>query len=80
MQTYSVTTLTVSLDAIEKNFRIARSYCAPEVRQIAVVKDDAGRTVDYLLCSNTNDLRNFPAGAYHSSNQRLFRIFGWNNG
>ena len=41
MQTYSVTTLTVSLDAIEKNFRIARSYCAPEVRQIAVVKDDA---------------------------------------
>lgn len=46
----------------------------------AVVKDDAGRTVDYLLCSNTNDLRNFPAGAYHSSNQRLFRIFGWNNG
>ena len=41
MQTYSVTTLTVSLDAIENNFRIARSFCAPEVRQIAVVKDDA---------------------------------------
>lgn len=45
-----------------------------------VIKDDAGKTVDYLLCCNTNDLRNFPAGAYHSSNQRLFRIFGWNNG
>lgn len=45
-----------------------------------VVKDDSGKTVDYLLCCNTNDLRNFPAGAYHSSNQRLFRIFGWNNG
>lgn len=45
-----------------------------------VVKNAAGKTVDYLLCCNTNDLKNFPAGAYHSSNQRLFRIFGWNNG
>lgn len=41
MQTYSVTTLTVSLDIIEQNFRIAASHCAPNVKQIAVVKDDA---------------------------------------
>ena len=41
MQTYSVTTLTVSLDTIENNYRIAASHCAPNVKQIAVVKDDA---------------------------------------
>lgn len=45
-----------------------------------LVKNSAGQTIDYLVSCNTNDLRNFPAGAYHSANQRLFRIFGWNDG
>lgn len=44
-----------------------------------LVTDASGRTIDYLLCSNTADLRNFPAGAYYYTNQRLVRIFGWND-
>ncbi len=44
-----------------------------------VVKDSNGRTVDYLLCSNTSNLENFPASAYYYTNQRLIRIFGWND-
>lgn len=43
----------------------------------SLVADEEGRTVDYLLCSNTDDLLNFPAGAYYYTNQRLIRIFGW---
>lgn len=44
-----------------------------------VLRDDEGRTVDYLLCSNTTNLKNFPAAAYHYTNQHLIRIYGWNN-
>ena len=44
-----------------------------------VVKDGDGRTVDYLLCSNTSNLENFPASAYYYTNQRLVQIFGWND-
>jgi len=44
-----------------------------------VVKNDAGETVDYLLCSNTANLRNFPAGAYYSTNQQVVHILGWND-
>ena len=44
-----------------------------------VVKDGGGRTVDYLLCSNTSNLENFPASAYYYTNQRLVQIFGWND-
>ena len=43
----------------------------------SLVTDEEGRTVDYLLCSNTDNLLNFPAGAYYYTNQRLIRIFGW---
>ena len=35
------TVLTVSLGTIEANFRLVRTFCAPDVRQIAVVKADA---------------------------------------
>ncbi|MDR1320374.1 MAG: amidase domain-containing protein [Gracilibacteraceae bacterium] len=44
-----------------------------------VVKDADGRTVDYLICSNTMDLRNMPISAYHYSRKQLIRIFGYNN-
>ena len=44
-----------------------------------VVKDGDGRTVDYLLYSNTSNLENFPASAYYYTNQRLIQIFGWND-
>ena len=38
-----------------------------------------GETVDYLVDSNTADLRNFPASAYAYTNQMLIRIWGWND-
>ena len=43
-----------------------------------VVTNDAGNTVDYLICSNTGDLRDFPAGAYFYTYQQLIKIYGWN--
>lgn len=43
----------------------------------SLVTDEEGRAVDYLLCSNTDNLLNFPAGACCYTNQRLIRIFGW---
>ena len=43
-----------------------------------VVKDEQGNTVDYLINSNTSDVRNFPVGAYPNSYQRLIKIYGWN--
>jgi len=44
-----------------------------------LVTDDSGRTVDYLLCSNTTNYRNFPAGAYYYTRHWLVRICGWND-
>jgi hypothetical protein len=44
-----------------------------------VVKDADGRTVDYLICSNTADLRNMPISAYHYSQKQLIKIFGYND-
>lgn len=44
-----------------------------------VVRDAAGRTIDYLLCCNTTNLKNFPAAAYHYTNQHLIRIYGWHD-
>lgn len=41
MQEYGLCRLSVSLDAIEHNLRLAMKRCAPGVRAIAVVKDDA---------------------------------------
>ena len=42
------------------------------------VKDGEGNVIDYLLCSNTTNYRNFPAGAYYYTGQRLVKIYGWN--
>ena len=43
-----------------------------------VLTDENGDTVDYLICSNTGDLCNFPAGAYFYTYQQLIKIYGWN--
>ena len=43
-----------------------------------IIRDEAGRTVDYLLCSNTTNYTDFPAGAYYYTSQRLIKIYGWN--
>ncbi len=44
-----------------------------------VIKDKNGRTIDYLLCSNTLDVKDFPLSAYPQVGGRLIRIFGWND-
>ena len=44
-----------------------------------VIRDENGLPIDYLLCSNTADLRNFPASAYYYTNRQLIRIIGWND-
>ena len=44
-----------------------------------VVTDSAGNTIDYLLYSNTSNLINYPASAYYYTNQRLVKIYGWND-
>lgn len=44
-----------------------------------LVQDSEGNTIDYLLCSNTTNYRNFPAGAYYYTGQRLIKIYGWND-
>lgn len=43
-----------------------------------VITDDNGNTVDYLVNSNTADLKNFPVSAYTLPNQTLTKILGWN--
>ncbi len=43
-----------------------------------VVKDENGRTIDYMICSNTSDVKDFPASAYPSPRRSLIRILGWN--
>ena len=43
-----------------------------------VVRDESGQTVDYLVASNTAELKNFPAGAYAYTRQMLIKIWGWN--
>lgn len=42
------------------------------------ITDQDGNTVDYLVCSNTSNYRNFPASAYYYTRQWLVRILGWN--
>lgn len=44
-----------------------------------VISDTSGQTVDYLVCSNTSNYRNFPASAYYYTRQWLVRILGWND-
>lgn len=44
-----------------------------------IVRNEAGETVDYLLCSNTTNYTDFPAGAYYYTSHRLVKIYGWND-
>lgn len=44
-----------------------------------LVLDDEGTTIDYLVNSNTGDLRNYPVGAYLYANQMLIRVIGWDD-
>lgn len=44
-----------------------------------LVTDETGQTVDYLLCSNTTNYRNFPARAYYYTRHWLVKICGWND-
>ena len=41
-----------------------------------VVRDAEGRTVDYLIHSNTSDVRDFPVSIYPNPRQMLVRILG----
>lgn len=43
-----------------------------------VLAGEDGEPVDYLICSNTADLLDFPVGAYCYTRQMLIRIDGWN--
>ena len=43
-----------------------------------VVTDEEGNIVDYLICSNPADLRDFPVSAYTYTRQLLIRVEGWN--
>ncbi len=43
-----------------------------------VVKNAEGETIDYMICSNTTDVQDFPASAYPSPRRSLIRILGWN--
>ena len=43
------------------------------------VLDKDGNTVDYLIDSNTSDVKNFPASAYPLPCQSLTKIYGWSS-
>ena len=45
-----------------------------------LVTDEAGNTVDYLIHSNTNDMKNYPASLYGYPVFALTRIASWNRG
>jgi hypothetical protein len=44
-----------------------------------VLRDANGQTVDYLIASNTANLRDFPVSAFYYTEQTLIKIYGWNN-
>ena len=44
-----------------------------------IVRNELGETMDYLLCSNTTNYTDFPAGAYYYTSHRLIKIYGWND-
>lgn len=44
----------------------------------SLVANAAGETVDYLICSNTNDMANYPVSLYGYPVFALARIVGWN--
>ena len=43
-----------------------------------VMRDADGNAVDYLVASNTANLRDFPVSAFYYTEQMLIRILGWN--
>ena len=43
------------------------------------ITDANGDTIDYLICSNTSNYRNYPVSAYYYTKQWVVRIFGWND-
>ncbi len=43
-----------------------------------VLKNEQGETYDYLIHSNTADLKNFPVSIYPYPRQLLIKIHGWN--
>lgn len=43
-----------------------------------VICDENGEVQDYLICSNTADLKNFPVSIYPYPRQLLIKINGWN--
>ena len=43
-----------------------------------VLRDENGKAIDYLICSNTADLRSFPVSTYMYPRHRLIKIYGWN--
>lgn len=45
----------------------------------SAVRDAAGNTVDYLVHSNTGDLKNYPASLFGFPKMSLTRIAGWND-
>ncbi len=44
-----------------------------------VLKNEDGETYDYLIHSNTADLKNFPVSIYPYPRQLLIKIYGWNH-
>lgn len=42
------------------------------------IEDESGEVLDYLMDSNTGDLRNYPASLYGYPKIILTKIFGWN--
>ena len=57
----------------------AVDFAPVEATISGIIRDEAGQTVDYLLCSNTANLRNYPASAYYYANRQLTKILGWND-
>ena len=45
---------------------------------VGLLQNTQGQTVDYLINSNTANLRHFPAAAYPYPHQVLIHILGWN--
>jgi len=42
-----------------------------------VIRGRDGSVIDYLVCSNTADQRDFPASAYLYTMQRVIKVWGW---
>lgn len=62
-------------DVIQMGFTGSWSHTVLITR---IVTDDKGNILDYLVDSNTADLKNFPVSAYSLPCQSLVKIYGWN--